>query len=256
MDRLINELELLVRQTFELWDVGWVTFNWRAYTWDHVQRVRGLALTLCRASGGDEMVTELAALLHDLTKPYDGEVLVDAAGQRVVDEQGYWRNAVRAPQRSNAVTALYDRLGQAAGVDLHIEAPEGLPSLWADAQRLEQVLANLLTNALCHTPPGGRVALRVAEEGGRLAFRVEDSGSGIAPEDLPHVFERFYRGDPARSAGDGHTGLGLSIAQGIARAHGGEITVESCPGAGSTFIVTLPTGVARTTPNAPITSSG
>jgi hypothetical protein len=116
LDHLTAELEHLVRQTNDLWDTGWVSFNWRAYTYDHVQRVRGLSVTLCREEGGDELVTELAALLHDLTKPYDGEYLTDGAGQRLVDEQGYWRSDVRSPARSNQVTALYDRLGLAGAV--------------------------------------------------------------------------------------------------------------------------------------------
>ena len=193
-----------------------------------------------------DQVLLLGRLVDDLR-----ELALAEAGQLPLE-----RSETDPAALAERVAAAFGPRAQTAGIDLRVEAPAGLSPLWADAQRLEQVLANLLTNALRHTPPGGRVALRVAEEGGRLAFRVEDSGSGIAPEDLPHVFDRFYRGDPARSTGDGHTGLGLSIAQGLARAHGGEITVESCPGAGSTFIVTLPTGVARTTPNAPITSSG
>jgi putative nucleotidyltransferase with HDIG domain len=110
---LLADLEQLVRETGELWDPGWVTFNWRRYTFDHVQRVRGLALTLCEREGGDPCVVELAALLHDITKPYDGEYDVDEQGKRVVDENGYWRNRLRPPQRANAVTALYDRLGLA-----------------------------------------------------------------------------------------------------------------------------------------------
>lgn len=108
---LLRDLEALLRETYDLWDEGWVTFNWRNYTYDHVQRVRGLAVTLCRREGGDPVVTELAALLHDITKPYDGEYLVGPDGKRLVDEYGYWRNEVRRPPRANAVTALYDQLG-------------------------------------------------------------------------------------------------------------------------------------------------
>jgi len=108
---LTQELEALLAETYSLWDPGWVTFNWRGYTYDHVQRVRGLALTLCHREGGDCLVTELAALLHDITKPYDGEYITDSEGHRVTDERGYWQNEVRRPTRQNAVTALYDELG-------------------------------------------------------------------------------------------------------------------------------------------------
>lgn len=117
---LLRDLETLLRDTYALWDEGWVTFNWRNYTYDHVQRVRGLAVTLCRAEGGDPAVAELAALLHDVTKAYDGEYLTGPDGKRLVDEHGYWRNEVRRPPRSNAVTELYDRLGLAG--QLHNES--------------------------------------------------------------------------------------------------------------------------------------
>jgi putative nucleotidyltransferase with HDIG domain len=118
--QLLTDLDALLRETFALWDPGWVTFNWRAYTYDHTLRVTGLATTLCRQEGGDVVVTELAALLHDITKPYDGEYVVDAEGKRVVDERGYWHNEVRRPPRGNAVTALYDELGLAG--TLHNES--------------------------------------------------------------------------------------------------------------------------------------
>lgn len=109
--RLLSTLDDLLLETYNLWEPGWVTFNWRAYTYDHVQRVRGLAVHLCREEGGDAIVIELAAILHDITKPYDGEYVVDAEGKRVVNEAGLWRNATRRPARSNAVTKLYDDLG-------------------------------------------------------------------------------------------------------------------------------------------------
>lgn len=110
---LREELSSLLLQTYELWDPGWVNFNWRAYTYDHVQRVRGLALTLAAREGADPAVVELAALLHDITKPYDGDYVTDGNGKRAVDGNGYWHNETRPPGRSNAVTELYDRLGLA-----------------------------------------------------------------------------------------------------------------------------------------------
>jgi len=108
---LLRELDRLVAETYNLWEAGWVTFNWRNYTYDHVQRVRGLTMTLCSREGGDPVVCELASLLHDITKPYDGEYLVDAEGKRVVDSGGYWRNVPRPPARRNEITELYDALG-------------------------------------------------------------------------------------------------------------------------------------------------
>jgi len=107
------DLEALVRETYLLWEPGWTNFNWRAYTFDHVQRVRGLARTLCLAEGGDAEIVDLAALLHDVTKAWDGDYVVDAQGRRAVDADGYWRNAVRPPQGENEVTRLFDALGLA-----------------------------------------------------------------------------------------------------------------------------------------------
>jgi putative nucleotidyltransferase with HDIG domain len=108
---LVARLDHLVEETYALWDAGWVGFNWRGYTFDHVQRVRGLALSLARRSAGDLRVTELAALLHDITKAYDGEYQVGPDGKRVVDAQGYWMCQMRPPQRDNLVTQLYLELG-------------------------------------------------------------------------------------------------------------------------------------------------
>lgn len=114
----------------------------------------------------------------------------------------------------------------------------------AEADRLRQLLLILLENALAYTPSGGSIAVRVDVEGGRIpraALRVVDNGKGIAARDLPHIFEPFYRADPARTITDhAGSGLGLALAQSIAHSFGGAITVTSQIGAGSTFTVTLP----------------
>ena len=112
-----------------------------------------------------------------------------------------------------------------------------------DPDRLQQLLLILLENALRHTPPEGRIDVVVQAANGAAPARaiVRDTGEGIAPEHLPHVFDRFYRADGARTRATGGTGLGLAIARTIARAHGGEIAVASVPGHGATFTVTLPT---------------
>ena len=131
--------------------------------------------------------------------------------------------------------------GQAAdaGVALAVEADSGLASVEVDRERIGQVLQNLLANALRYTPVGGTVRVRCAPSPGGVAVSVEDTGRGIAPADLPHVFERFYRSRESRGAG-----LGLAIARGLVRAHGGEITAESAPGRGTVIQFTLPRGAA------------
>ncbi len=127
-----------------------------------------------------------------------------------------------------------------AGLALDVPLPDAAgPEASADRRRLEQLLSNLLGNALRHVPAGGRVWVRVerAAEGGRLLI-VEDDGPGFPAQDLSLVFERFYRGNPARPSGG--TGLGLAIVRGIARAHGGDATAENRPGGGARVIVRLP----------------
>ena len=109
---VLGELEALVRETYQLWDQEWVGFSWRNYTYDHVQRVRALARTICKREGGDVLVVDYAGLLHDITKSYDGEIIMKD-GKRVLDENGFWMNEVLPPVRQNRVTAIYDRLGLA-----------------------------------------------------------------------------------------------------------------------------------------------
>jgi len=112
--------------------------------------------------------------------------------------------------------------------------------LSADVQQLRQLLTNLVGNAIEYNRPAGdvRVAVTAADE--TVVLTVSDTGIGIAPEDLPHIFERFYRADKSRSTSDGHTGLGLSICEVIVKAHAGTIEVESKPGIGTQFVVCLP----------------
>jgi signal transduction histidine kinase len=125
------------------------------------------------------------------------------------------------------------------GIEMEVIAPEGLPPAFVDSDRTLQIAGNLLENALRHTSSGGSVTVRLsAPQDGLLALSVADTGEGIPPERLPHVFERFYRADPARPAGG--TGLGLAIVKQLAEAQGGGVSVESEPGRGSTFRVTFP----------------
>jgi two-component system sensor histidine kinase BaeS len=168
------------------------------------------------------------------------------------------------------------------GIALRVEAPPSLPSIDVDTDRMTQVLNNLVSNSLRYTPPGGTIMLRASSEirvlsaelvrspaetqnhalergsplgqGSKLkrpdgarnsvVLQVSDTGQGIAPDDLPHIFDRFYRADKARQRDDSAaSGLGLAITKAIVEAHGGTIAVESAPGSGTTFTITLP--VAR-----------
>jgi two-component system phosphate regulon sensor histidine kinase PhoR len=132
-----------------------------------------------------------------------------------------------------------------AGLEVHLECPDDLPGVRADPSRLEQVLVNLIHNAVKFTKPGGEIVLSadVAAEGEaaghEVRFAVRDTGMGIPADDVPRIFERFYRVDKSRAGGG--TGLGLSIARHIVEAHGGRIWVESIEGQGSTFSFSIPT---------------
>jgi signal transduction histidine kinase len=127
------------------------------------------------------------------------------------------------------------------GVTLALDVPSELPSVVADWRRIAQVLGNLLTNALRHTPQGGCVTLSAMTGDGTVEVTVTDTGVGIPPDELPYIFERFWRGERSRSRTGGGTGLGLAIARQLVEMHGGTIRVQSVPGEGSQFRFTLPT---------------
>jgi signal transduction histidine kinase len=144
---------------------------------------------------------------------------------------------------SKAVAAQAVR-AQQQQVQVEVETPAGLPAIQADPDRMVQVLGNLLDNALRYMPAGGQLDCRVALDGSSaerpVVFRIGDSGPGIAPQDLPHVFERFYQADKARQRDGSGSGLGLAIARSIVEAHGGRIWVESELGKGAQFFVAMP----------------
>lgn len=131
-------------------------------------------------------------------------------------------------------------------LDLHLEP--GLPHIFADRARLKQVALNLLDNAIKYTGPGGsiRVNLQCDTTGNQLMFSIEDTGEGIPAEDLPHVFDKLYRVRRSHGIPVEGSGLGLTLAREIVRAHNGEITVRSEPGVGSIFTVKLPIELGRT----------
>ncbi|WP_448615388.1 sensor histidine kinase [Modestobacter sp. URMC 112] len=136
-------------------------------------------------------------------------------------------------------------------IGLHLDASlSDVPVVVGDEARLRQVVGNLVTNALTHTPPTARVTVRLSEDAddaGMVVLAVTDEGPGLAPEDAQRVFERFYRADPSRTRAAGGTGLGLSIVASLVAAHGGRVELETAPGRGATFAVRLP----RSGPPAP-----
>jgi signal transduction histidine kinase len=137
-------------------------------------------------------------------------------------------------------------LAEARGITLRCHDPGTLPAISGDWVRLEQVLSNLLSNALRHTPDSGTVEVHLGEgelnDQPAVSVSISDTGEGIAPEDLKHIFDRFYRVEDSRSRDDGGAGLGLAIVKQMVTAHDGRVSVQSTPGKGTTFTVTLPVG--------------
>ena len=140
--------------------------------------------------------------------------------------------------------ARHSMTAQHKGIGLRVEAQPGealqdLPEISVDVERLDQVLDNLIQNAFRYTHPQGEIILSAQSKPEALLIHIRDTGSGIAPEDLPNIFDRFYRGDKSRQQ-NGESGLGLAIARSIIEAHHGKIEVESQTGQGSTFTIWLP----------------
>jgi signal transduction histidine kinase len=168
--------------------------------------------------------------------------LVDDLRELALADAGQLRLHLRPTDITQVIRDTIDNLvpgAKAREVDLSCQLPDSLPNVQADPDRLAQVLRNLLVNALRHTLPGGSVTVTALLTGEVVEIAVADTGEGIAPEDLPHIFERFWRADPAR-AQTGSTGLGLSVAQSLVEAQGGRIWAGSTLGQGSTFRFTLP----------------
>ncbi len=185
------------------------------------------------AAERDEAVREASREAHRLTRLVAdllGLARADAglslARQRVELEQIVLASVREARHMADQVTVEIEKLEPAA--------------LTGDPDRLKQLLLILLDNAIKYTPPGGRVSVSLRRDGANAELTVRDTGVGIPAEALPHVFERFYRADPARSRDPGGTGLGLPIAQWIVEQHGGRITLDSEPGKGTTVAVLLP----------------
>ena len=189
---------------------------------------------------------ELIASLHE-------EALLQ---QRVVDDlqdlamaeagaMTLHRTTVDLGELAETCRFSHAALAESAGLTMRVDA-EGPVYVSGDPDRLRQVVGNLIRNAVAATRPGGSVTLTVRAEpaGGRVS--VSDTGTGIAPQDLPHIFDRFWRADPARGRTCGGSGLGLAIARQLVTNHGGTITATSRPGFGTTMTITLPaTGPAE-----------
>jgi two-component system sensor histidine kinase BaeS len=253
-----GDLEARVRETgdAEMRSVA-RALNLLATTLQHEEELRKASV----ADLAHELRTPLMGLLGRIEAAQDGVLADDASNLAAMHDE-----ALRLGRLLDDISALAD--AESPGMLLTLEqidlavvvtgqvnlladtyADKGIaltrdlrPTVVAgDPKRLEQIVVNLLSNALRYTDAGGRVTVVVRAEGGNGVLEVADTGIGISAEDLPHVFSRFWRGDKSRSRATGGAGIGLSIVQELVRAHGGHVAVQSVVGEGSVFRVVIPT---------------
>jgi signal transduction histidine kinase len=177
-----------------------------------------------------EETMQLNRLVEDLQEL----ALADAAQFRLSLQQ------VRVKEQAEQVARSLQVLAQAHEVELEVCVPEDLPRALADPGRLKQILTNLVENAITHTPANGKASVSAILDHSRIEVCVADSGEGIAPEHLPHIFDRFFRADQSRSRATGGSGLGLAIVKQLVELHGGSVWAESRVGQGTTIRFTLP----------------
>lgn len=155
------------------------------------------------------------------------------------------RRPIALPAVVDQAVAAVRPEANAKGLRISVNLAADLPTIAADPQRIGQVLRNLLRNAIQHTADGGEIEVTAVRQEGQIQISVRDNGAGIAPEHLPHLFDRFYRADPSRARTTGGTGLGLAIVKGVVEVHRGVVSAESALGEGTTFYFTLPANVVK-----------
>ncbi|MAS33132.1 MAG: histidine kinase [Anaerolineaceae bacterium] len=182
-----------------------------------------------------EAMHQEAVILKRLIEDLKTLSLADAGELRLIYQSLSPRDLLEQVKQS------FDTLAAESDVRVEIDAPADLPPMRADRERMVQVLTNLVSNALRYTPAGGKIVLRARQNGGNMQLVVEDTGSGIPPDKLPNIFERFYRVEESRHQSEGESGLGLAIAKSIVEAHKGLISADSQVGVGTSMIITLQT---------------
>jgi heavy metal sensor kinase len=203
-----------------------------------ITRIRGIAeVTLTTGKSLGEYEAMAASTIEECDRLLDmiNTMLMISKAEAGVDH--LTREEIDLAEVVQEACKLFEPTAEDKGIALGCHLPDESRFL-GDTRMIQRMLSNLLDNAIKYTPPGGSVRVSVSENDGQVVVSVKDTGLGISPRDLPHIFERFYRGDESRSQSG--IGLGLSLARAIARSHGGDITATSTPNQGSTFIITLP----------------
>ncbi len=241
-------------------ELGEVTqaFNSMASDLERAERLRRNLV----ADTAHELRTPLSNIRGHIEAIRDGIVKPDAAAVRSLDEEVMLltrlvddlqelaladAGELKLVRQAEDISVLIDQSVAAVqtkvavkGVTLSVRLPDSLPLVYVDAQRISQVLLNLLENAVVHTAKGDRIEIGAKQRGDWVEISITDTGEGIPREDLPNVFERFYRVDKSRARDTGGRGLGLTIAKYLVEAHGGWVEAQSEPGKGSCFLFTVP----------------
>jgi signal transduction histidine kinase len=197
--------------------------------------------------------THMEAMLEGVWEPtperlegcYDemvrlGKLVSDLENLAKVESDNLKLNKTEVSLRALADKALGSFEKEIADRSLRVEAAGSCSGIVADRDRISQVLVNLISNAVKYTPDGGEIRITLSDTENSVVFHISDNGAGIPEEEIPYIFERFYRADKSRNRNTGGSGIGLAIVKSIVTAHGGTVDVESRAGRGSNFIVTLP----------------
>ena len=192
------------------------------------------AATICSLEEEAILLSRLVDDLQDLSLAEAGKLELICQAEDIAE----LINQTVAAMQAQAITK---------GVSLSIDLPQGLPPVNIDSQRISQVLRNLLENAVAHTDKGGSITVTAAQQDDWVEVSIVDTGEGIPPDDLPNIFERFYRVDKSRARATGGSGLGLTIAKRLVKTHGGRIEVQSELGKGSRFSFTVPVALPNLT---------
>lgn len=206
-----------------------------------ITSIKGFAETLLDGAMKDEQTLEYFLSIIWKESERLQTLVQDLLDLSKIEQQGFRLHleTVDLADLLREIAVMFQQKSEEKGIDFYLHAPKSV-YMEGDANRIKQIFINLITNALTYTPKGGKVELMIEEKEKEILVHVKDTGIGIDEQEIPRIFERFYRVDKARGRNSGGTGLGLAIVKHLVEAHHGHITVKSTVGKGTTFTVHFP----------------